>query len=677
MAKPFSSASSSSSLSSAKPTKQHAPPPSRPRTSTNNPRRRATRRPSPSSGVLSLLATLCASSVTADGRPLDAQPTSLPFLYPFIHPESTTGVVPDPDPASVPDVDDDDAPASSSADSFTYTTLPHTTPASSGRLENRSSVADKYMQGNDGLWHKMDEWSLYGSTVCSGPCPTPSGPLPSDVDDEAAASDTNSPIPSSSATPFNLDSLPSGWKPSDSSERDLTAVILTLSLVLAVLIIGLMASLVFWRRKRKRRRLDLEKKLRRSGAAGEETDDEDNDSLRQAKVTQRKWAKATSRWRANIRQSARRRRTIRMSSYAAASQEAVGPSESESTFVDQQDRSHSRSISRASTRQSVAVAATSDALSPTGSTSELTPLPPAVESPPAVPDASPSPASTTETSHHPPAYHHSTHDLPQPQLDSLYDASPSYHPSTEPIPSSSKLPISPPLPSDGPADDNIDGHDRHDITSHVGHVATDDKELLARRAALASAPPADQDTGSFPQAHASASVPPLDDFSDFPPSPSTSRPPSPYPEEAQPPYSYSQHHPALPPPPSKGKMAAPGYAEYPYSFEQDLDIIDAEPEPGPSAPPFDESGSAPPFAPADALAPSAPPLDDDYDDLYMPSHTIEPSAPPLWDDESPPAGVQSASAPPSEPVAEPVPPAAPSSEEHEIEHDVPPGDRPP
>ena len=66
--------------------------------------------------------------------------------------------------------------------------------------------------------------------------------------------------------------------------------------------------------------------------------------------------------------------------------------------------------------------------------------------------------------------------------------------------------------------------------------------------------------------------------------------------------------PLFPPPPSKEKMAAPTFYDYPYSFED----ITLEPEAGPYAPPFDDPSNTPPTNNID-LTPSAPPLmDTDY-----------------------------------------------------------------
>ncbi|TFY74305.1 hypothetical protein EWM64_g9707, partial [Hericium alpestre] len=150
--------------------------------------------------------------------------------------------------------------------------------------------------------------------------------------------------------------------------------------------------------------------------------------------------------------------------------------------------------------------------------------------------------------------------------------------------------------------------------------------MLALMAAMSSAPPVEDSAGYF--SHPSASVPPLNDISEMP-FEVCSRSPSPYPDDAQPPYSPPRS--GLPPPPDKGKLAA-AYDDYPYSLEQDMDIEDVEPEPGPSAPPFEDAGpSAPPFEEA---GPSAPPFESSMEPSAPPLHDSElgPSAPPPWEE---------------------------------------------
>lgn len=85
----------------------------------------------------------------------------------------------------------------------------------------------------------------------------------------------------------------------------------------------------------------------------------------------------------------------------------------------------------------------------------------------------------------------------------------------------------------------------------------------------------------------------------------------------------------FPPPPSKGSLFAPNFYDYPYAFE-DMEIENLEPELGPSAPPFEETPSAPLVDEHDlGLVPSAPPMLDD-DDFYVndpPEHSAPPHEP--------------------------------------------------
>lgn len=180
--------------------------------------------------------------------------------------------------------------------------------------------------------------------------------------------------------------------------------------------------------------------------------------------------------------------------------------------------------------------------------------------------------------------------------------------------SSSKLPSAPP-----PVDDS--GHDDA-VHSSPGHVATDDKATLARRAAMASAPPDPDIRASLP--HHSPRAPELEDDDEIPAdvlalsSAPSSDPIPPYPSL----------HPDLPPPPSMGKMAASRYEQYAFSLEQAADVVGVEPEIGPSAPPFEEAQSQAGTTTTLVVVPSAPPVDEEGS--YEDGELLEPSAPPLW-----------------------------------------------
>jgi hypothetical protein len=143
---------------------------------------------------------------------------------------------------------------------------------------------------------------------------------------------------------------------------------------------------------------------------------------------------------------------------------------------------------------------------------------------------------------------------------------------------------------------------------HTGHVATDDKTVLSQMVHMVSAPPAAADEGgsssfviSAPVWHDEELEGIIDDTQDL------DLPNAPSPPRVQP--TSVSSPPLFPAPPSKDKMAAPNFYDYPYSFEEDIGSLDPESEP--SAPPFEGHGpSAPPLEDA-GMVPSAPPLPDE------------------------------------------------------------------
>ena len=102
------------------------------------------------SRILPLLAAISATPLSIHAYPLDPTQTSLPFLYPpFLH-----------------------QPAPLAKRSDTPSTLDATTPTGSpppapsfGCQYDRGNLPDKYVLGDDGLWHKT-QWSLYDSAKC-------------------------------------------------------------------------------------------------------------------------------------------------------------------------------------------------------------------------------------------------------------------------------------------------------------------------------------------------------------------------------------------------------------------------------------------------------------------------------------------------------------------------------
>lgn len=199
-------------------------------------------------------------------------------------------------------------------------------------------------------------------------------------------------------------------------------------------------------------------------------------------------------------------------------------------------------------------------------------------------------------------------------------------------------------------------------------MAIDDKAVLARMAEYASIPPEGEpgsgEVGGSSAAY--ASVPPLEDefeeipfplrgsldseLGEAPEHPSKSMPSA---SEliAQDPDSGLAHAPqyepgpsplshVLPPPPTKSRLAAAMFYEYPASFEDD--IVNVEPVMGPSAPPFEDAATAAASAPPiaydymleDAVLPSAPDLVLDEGEAIEPGHdphygrSVSPPRPP-------------------------------------------------
>ncbi|KAI0308363.1 hypothetical protein B0F90DRAFT_1813635 [Multifurca ochricompacta] len=530
-------------------------------------------RPHSPHGIFTLLATISTSLFPANAHPLDPPESSLlPFLYPPFVLQPTPSVA-------------KRLVTPSSPDASTSTTPPS---LSTECQLARSDLPDKYVLGDDGLWHKT-KWSLYGSTQCPGRCSPPSSvtdPTQNDVNAQPETTPTFSdPFLSSSESfdDFDVSSLPTGWNTPNPPSPQGTVVILALSVALAVIIL-VMFTCVFWRRKYVPRK-DPEKIWQQSSVFA---DDDNSRSLREAKVAQRKWAKAASRWRDNIRFSARRRRT-NMARTLTGSYTALAQEKGETVTQSENSPSSSRSPSPTPTQRSRTSTRSDVPTSPTASVYSANlqaPISQALSSPPEIPPSDISPLLPNLSISQPPAYH------PRPSITSSSssgtDVSPEYTSSDYSPTNSSKAPLSSSTPSLPHANE---GSNPPYLS---GHVATDDKAILSRRAALASAPP-----GCSPHFPQSVSVPSLDleDADDVLKFPSDSRPSSSsheYGPEPQPPYSPPTS--LLPPPPSKGKF------KYDYSRDLDLnlnfDIVAVEPELGPSAPPFEESGAVP----------SAPPM---------------------------------------------------------------------
>jgi hypothetical protein len=581
-------------------TRHPIPSPSRASHRVNRVRRSRRRHPSPPT-VLALLSAVSVFPLAAHGYPLEPSETALPFLYPrFLNPTP-------PQPLLAKRAPD---PPTSTPASSTTTAIPPGPPVGCPQDEYR--LPDKYVLGDDGLWHKTP-WSLYGSIYCpvslnyppylrtvtmraepfsrlfslQGSCLPPSSSLPNpvqnDINDPSRPTPTG-PLPQ--MDDFDLGSLPTGWNtvPTDDDFHG-TAVVVALSVALAAMI-TILFSFFFWRRRRSRKR-DPEKKGRTPRNIAE-----DDSSVREAKAAQNKWYKAVNRWRGNLRSSARRKRADRLlaqnASHVTLSPELereIDVTDAGSSTYHSRASSPTPSVWTVTSAQSDVHASSSSSIRSSRS-QRRTPQVPAFHTPPT------DPLPSSPLSAQPPAYH------PRASLSSssLPHASSELMHSGRNLSSKESLSLHPPPPRRGDDDSHL--------SSLSGHVATDDKTILSQRAALASAPLGTD--SNFPQA---ASVPSMEeeDMFELPPG---SRPTSPsdgY--EPRPPYSPPTS--MLPPPPSKGKQ------KFDYSHDWDIcaDVVTLEPQLGPSAPPFEENEvvpSAPPFD-LDMHVPSAPPMDtEDY-----------------------------------------------------------------
>lgn len=468
-------------------------------------------------------------------------------------------------------------------------------------------------------------------------------------------------------------SLPSGWEASHTDKDPLTPIILTMSLLLAIVICLFIYGCAVWRKRRRAQvqlQRDLEKKARRI------LDDEseaETDEIRRMRSHQRMWAKATARWKANVRLSLRRRRK--------------------------------RPLSVVSNHETEPRASTTSLVSQYTYTNEPHRTQSTMVDPHPDQDASPSPASITnnpqspsdirtngETPHvPPPSANEVPPDASRPTLPPEYpvdgtllgarnrrpDHSTERSTASEaraPAEATFALSHNEPAPSASPPPLSAD-EERLPYTAaaNTAHIATDDKTLLARMAHLASQPPPELEDAArerggssgacenAPHGEPGPSVPVMDEFEELPASmviqvtdedgpsgsdmgmgmgtnmgwqhalPSRALSPSiqlPVPTYSREP---SPHPPMFPAPPTKAQLAAPLFYEYPSAFEED-GMMGGELElETPSAPPFEYETSGP----------SAPPLELDMD------LDLESGAPLIDEDEEIQLGF--ASAPPLPP----------------------------
>ena len=533
----------------------------------------------PSPTVLSALALIAAAPQAAAG-PLPTPPPT--FLCPFIgHDNSPVTFAPR---ANIP---------SSSA--------PAPAPAPTSQC---AVLANKYVQGDDSLWRQTDSWTLYGSTVSVMPASRPSlrsqhvfsQCYPSSTASTSAAQPqpTTSPssLPTSTPTAVQFDTsvLPAGWNGSTSlSSSTASTTILALAIVLACSICVFMIGCVIWRRRKKKAR-DVERKLGHKPSA--HNDSEEN-VRGDARGKMRMWAKASARWKSNIRQSARRRR--RRSMAPSIDNRPLSP-----TF------SHSLQLS-------VVAPSTPSRRGSIASEEQDPSRPEAVSSldgnvtePPVVPHDPPRSAS-------PPTYGVSF----VPRFSHLPPTSAISNPNSTPSPSAQR----------GDLPSFIEDEPIPYIPRSDGHVATDDKRQLDDIRGLASSPPTMADACT----RQSVSAPGLDeveddfedldiDLSDVPASLDNLGLPPSFP---------------FPPPPSKADLPLPfGYLDdHPFRSGEDDILVSGSLGPSletsPSAPPIDDHG----------LEPSAPSLEGE-DELFQdwdgaPSYV--PEAPTLADPDSAPA----------------------------------------
>lgn len=451
------------------------------------------------------------------------------------------------------------------------------------------------------------------------------------VDDQVDPTATVTPTVTPSSTPavadaIATDSLPPGWSKAY-KDNGPTPVIISLSVVLAIFICLFILGCVTWRRKRRAlTQKDEEKRARKNDVLADESNDNVPEGLKRMRTQQKLWAKATARWKANARLSARKRRGKRPISTPSN----ISPRDSSDSLTRHQNSS-TASLPRSSSF-------TDDPDDDTGQSSahDIDCSIHNIES-----------ANAPTLLYHPPAYPANSADIGVSDISHVADhdipvLNHSQDDALGRLPSSSRIPTF--------ANDVDDNHalDPYVAPLHAAHVATDDKTILARMAALASAPPVDGDmlfnagdVGSSSEIY--PSVPVLDEYEELPSplqaidghdfmagasslplavsysSPATSSPTSPMTLHAVPCYPHDRDpsdHLHLPLPPAKTRLAAPLFYEYPAAFEED--IVNLEPVNGPSAPPFEYH--------QDLSVPSAPPIID-IADADIPDQSVACSLP--------------------------------------------------
>lgn len=436
--------------------------------------------PSPSSAVLSALAFIATSQSSVSGSPLPI-PTEPPvFLCPSIEFDLAVSSPPTISPAPLLRLNNR---------AFT--------PTPTSQVPPSRRVADRYVKGSDGKWRKTEAWTLYGSMCCAST---------SSVDNTPASPSQSSTYTSASATPAAIDAaaLPAGWQTSTSTGAEPT-IILALAIILAVALFIFLVACVIWRRKkRKAAKEDPEGKLRHKLRPDEESEYAEKEKEVRGKM--RVWAKATARWKANVRQSARRRR--RRQSAIPPGPRSHSPTPSEHHEPSAINPSHHSSPTNTESQE--------DAVEQASVTSDPQSPPPEQSLPPAYRPSVTGRSSLTV--HHRPTA--TDLNASTSRRTSLASDSGSH----------SSIPYAEPAPYTPPTS---------------GHVSVDDKKELARIGEMASAPPEPENimVGS---SHITISVPTFDEaLEDLDPYPEL----EPYAGEISP-----QLPPSFPSPPSKATM---------------------------------------------------------------------------------------------------------------------------
>ncbi|KAF7347330.1 hypothetical protein MVEN_01488500 [Mycena venus] len=227
-------------------------------------------------------------------------------------------------------------------------------------------VPPKYSPGADGMWRRIDSYTLVGSTICDTcTLPTPTSD-PSEAEIRAA--------------------VPPEWIRDTVSSPTRTTITIALSVVLACFIFLTLLRFHFVRARAPRPRSDVEKRRHRASVQSTETLNDLKGQAINAQTTKRKWmARATARWRENARLLARQRRARRQRDLATISRR--GSSES---LVTPAPQAPPRSASPAPS--SLSSSSLSAASSSTTSLASLAPppepepqMPPIPNEPPAYP----------------------------------------------------------------------------------------------------------------------------------------------------------------------------------------------------------------------------------------------------------------------------------------------------